>query len=211
MIDSVSSELLYDNINRAAVEIAQMTVDVLREEGGLHAPTTLATAGFMIGETLVRASGLHLASMVPGSLIDHGWLDNNCLRLVQMLQEWFGRHEIIIADLPTTFSQYGAALMPRDEPAKLGIGLREGMADIFAKNQIGSEERVLALALAATRLTLLARDIVHPSIGAAVVVDALVVGARMVPLTNVEMNPQIGLRFLDRTDVKVSHAVDAPV
>ena len=72
------------------------------------------------------------------------------------------------------------------------------MAEIFDRHQIGSEERVLATALAATRLTLSAHDIIHPSIGAAVVVDALVIGARMVPLINPGTAVAPGLSFCHR-------------
>ena len=112
MTHSGSSDLLYDNINEAAADLAQMMIDTLRKTGGVHAPTTLATAGMVIGETLFRASGIDMAALVPGTLIDHAWLTNNCLRLVQMLQDWFGRHQVVIADLPSTFARFGSALTP---------------------------------------------------------------------------------------------------
>lgn len=178
-----ASELFYDNINAAAGDIARTLVALLRGPEGLHAPTTLVVAGYMIGETLLRASGIDLTLSGAGQPIDHPWLTNNGLRLVQMLQGWFRRHDIVIADLPTTFARFGAALVPRQEPARMACMVRGPVLGILDQHQIGSEERVLAMALAATQLVLSAREIINPSIGAAVVVDALVTGARTIPLS----------------------------
>lgn len=175
----------YDRINDISSRLAALISDEVRDQEGLHPPTLLAGAGFIVGEVLLRTSGMDLnGSGEEGqqTVVQSDWVGRHGANLVTLMQGWLTAQGITIADPAAAFAAYKTDIHPNREPAHVAAAVRPGITEMFEAAGIGLEDRVMATALAAIRLILSVRPVLHPTIGSAIVMDSFVLGARMVPL-----------------------------
>lgn len=190
----------YDSINAASAQIANLVIDRVRDRDGNHAPTILACAGFIAGEQLLSLCDQDLTSLTPGSMIENDWLTRQGNSLAELIIGWLKAQGVSAADPGVTIQALGKQLEPRVEPAQIAADLRHDLSLLFTSLDIGFEDRMLAVALAAVRLTLGLRQAIAPSIGAAIVLDALLIGGQRIPLPHRNCALPPSLSFIGRDD-----------
>lgn len=170
-------------------QIASLIVSALRSDRGVHAETAIATAAVLVGECVLRAHVSNLSDLPPGSPLLSEAVNRSLFE---------GEGQLTLSDvfINALFAQgvdvstaSWIETIPDEnkvlfDPLEVLARLRPELEAAFVRAGIHPMlERAYIAASATALLVAQTRKVLDPAVGKALALDAILRGAKTVPLT----------------------------
>ena len=168
-----------EQLDQASAELINLIIEGLRNENGMHLPTAIAAPSTLAGLALLRATGVDLSTMTPGTPVLVDAVNNGGTDLVgfmSMMSQMIGIDPDSGWNDPVP-PEY-ASLLPLVE-----LEARFEQPFLALAGRLATPEQFLPhlAALAAVKLVVLGRDALSPDIGKAIVLSHVVEACKTVP------------------------------
>lgn len=167
--------------------IVSLIVSTLQNDRGVHAETAIASAAVMAGEYVLRSSGYDCTGLDAGTTIISDVVN-------QLLFEADGQLTVSDVFINALFSQgidVSKESWPENvpdehqvmmDPLEVVARLRQQADHLFVMMDVEALERAYICAQAAALLVAQTRRVLDPNIGKALALEAMLRGAKSVPL-----------------------------
>ncbi len=179
--------------NSLPEQIVSFVIASLQNDRGVHAETAISSAAVMTGEFVLRSSGYDYSGLEPGTIIISDVVN-------QLLFEADGQLTVSDVFINALFSQgidVSKESWPENipdehqvvlDPLEVVSRIRPQVEQLFALHQIDILERAYLCAQASALLVAQTRRVLDPNIGKALALEAMLRGAKSVPLPAVAAN-----------------------
>lgn len=167
--------------------IAELIISTIKTDQGVHAETAIATSAVLTGEIVLIASGYDLNGLEPGTAVFSDMVN-------QLLFEAEGHLTISDVFFNALFSQgidVSKESWPENipdehqvmlDPLQIISRIRPQLTALFESTPMERLDRAYAAAQATALLVAHARRALDPNIGKALALEAMLRGAKTVPL-----------------------------
>jgi len=179
--------------NSLPEQIVSFVIASLQNDRGVHAETAISSAAVMTGEFVLRSSGYDYSGLEPGTIIISDVVN-------QLLFEADGQLTVSDVFINALFSQgidVSKESWPENipdehqvvlDPLEVVSRIRPQVEQLFAQHQVEILERAYLCAQASALLVAQTRRVLDPNIGKALALEAMLRGAKSVPLPAVAAN-----------------------
>lgn len=173
--------------NSLPEQIVSLFISALRNEHGVHAETAISSAAVMTGEFVLRSSGYDYTGLEPGAIIISDVVN-------QLLFEADGQLTVSDVFINALFSQgidVSKESWPENipdehqvvlDPLEVAARIRPQLEQLFAQHEVDALERAYICSQATALLVAQTRRVLDPNIGKALALEAMLRGAKSVPL-----------------------------
>lgn len=173
--------------------IVAAIIATLQNDRGVHAETAISAAAVLTGEYVLRSSGYDFTGLEPGTIIISDIVN-------QLLFEADGQLTVSDVFINALFSQgidVSKESWPENipdehqvimDPLEVVARVRPQIEGLFALSTVEALERAYACAQASALLVAQTRRVLDPNIGKALALEAMLRGAKSVPLPALAAN-----------------------
>ena len=179
-----------------SLRIASVIVDSLRSERGVHAETAIASAGVLAGEFVLRAHIANLSDLPTGTPIFNDDVNRTLFDGedgVLTVSDVF--YNALFSQGIDVSSKSWAETIPEAhqiilDPLQVAARVRLTLEQVFEEAAVFEMlERAYAATAATALLVAQTRKVLDPAIGKALALDAILRGAKTVPLESTKQEP----------------------
>lgn len=170
-------------------QIVMLVITALQNERGVHAETAISAAAVLTGELVLRSSHFDFSALTPGSAI----LSDEVNHILFEAEGQLTVSDIFINALYSQGIDVSKESWPENvpdehqvimEPLEIVATIRPQIASLFAAQQIDGLECAYACAQATALLVAQTRRVLDPNIGKTLALEAMLRGAKTVPLNS---------------------------
>lgn len=181
-----SNELKH--LDQASADLITLIIDALRSERGMHLPTIIAAPGVLAGLALLRATGVDVSTLTPGTPVlvdavnDGG---ENLVTFMSMLSKMLGMDADSSWNDPVPDN-----CQPQPSLIELEAKLEQPFIDLADRKAVPVQFRPHLAALAALKLVVMGRNVLSPEIGKALILSTVVAACKTVPHDSIGQGEQ---------------------